>query len=86
MSCRMAVMLRLAGGLDRLVRVLHEPLGSTDGARDVKAAVEVAEILRGLERLFERGLREAQGRAESLELALIDLLRRHWSQMLTSAR
>src|SRR6266545_4740513 len=79
-------MLRLSRRLDRLVGVLNETLGSADGARDIEAAVEVAQILGRFERLLERRFREAQGRAEPLELALIDLRRRHWSQMLTSAR
>ena len=59
--------------VDRLVRVLDQALRATDGARDVEATVEIAEILRGFERLLERGLREAQGGAESFELTLIDL-------------
>ena len=45
--------------------------------RDVETMVEVPEILRGLERLLERGFREAQRRAQPLELALIDLTRGH---------
>jgi len=59
-------------GVHGLVRVLHQTLGAGDGARYVEAPVEAAEILRGLERLLERGLREAQGGAQALELALID--------------
>ncbi len=70
-------MLRLSRRVDRLVGVLHETLGSADRARDIEATVEVAEVLRRLECFLERGLRKAQSRAESLELALIDLRRRH---------
>lgn len=48
--------------------------------------VEIAEILRRLECFLERGLREAQGGAQPLELTLIDLTRCHWPQMLTSVQ
>lgn len=76
----------LSRRLDRFVRVLHQALRAADGARDVEAPVEVAEILRSLEGFLERRLREAQGGAKPLKLTLIDLPRRHWSQMLTSVR
>jgi len=66
-------MLALPRRVDRLVRVLHEPLCPTDRARDIEALVEVAEVLRGLESFFECGLRETQGRSEPLELARIDI-------------
>ena len=59
--------------VDRLVGVLNEPLRAADGPRDVVTAVEITQVLRGLERLLERGLREAQRRPEPLELTLIDL-------------
>jgi hypothetical protein len=65
--------LRLARGVDRLERVVDQPLRAAHRARHVESTVEVAEVLRGLERLLERGLREAQGRAEALELAWIDV-------------
>ena len=81
MTCRMALMLAglfLPRRLDRLIGVLYEPLRAADGARDVVATVEIAEILRCFERFLERGLREAQGGAEPFELTLIDLPRRHW--------
>jgi len=77
MSCRMRPMLRLAGRVHRLVRVLNEALRTADGARDVEAMVEVAKILRRFECFLERGFREAQCGAQPLELALIDLTRRH---------
>jgi hypothetical protein len=79
-----ALRLFLPRRLDRLVGVLHQTLCSADRARDIEAAVEIPEILRGFESLLERGFREAQGGAESLELTLIDLARRHSPQMLTS--
>jgi hypothetical protein len=66
----------LPGGVDRLVGVLDQALRAADGTRDVVATVEIAEILRGLERFLERGLRETQGGAQSFELTLIDF-RRH---------
>jgi len=67
-----AAMLTLARGVHGLVRVLHQPLRAADGAWDVEALVEVAEILRGLERLLEGGLRETQGRPQPFELAGVD--------------
>ena len=73
----MLIPLFLARRVHRFIRVLDQTLGSADRARDVEAAVEIPEILRGLERFLERGLREAQGRAQSLELALIDLAFRY---------
>ena len=76
---------RLASRVDRLVRVLHQALSAADRPWDVEAMVEVPEVLRGFERFFERGLSEAQCGAESFELTLIDLTRRHFVQMLTSA-
>jgi hypothetical protein len=81
-----ALRLFLSRRFDRLVGVLHQTLGSADRARDVEAAVEIPQVLRGFERLLKRGLRETQGGAESLELTLIDLTRRHSPQMLTSTR
>ena len=77
MSCRMRPMLRLAGGVHRLVRVLNEALRTADGAWDVEAMVEITQILRRLECFLERGFRKTQGRAQPLELTLIDLTRRH---------
>ena len=56
----------------RFVRVLHQTLRAGDGARDVEAAIEAAEVLRGLERLLERGFREAQRRPQPFELAGVD--------------
>jgi hypothetical protein len=56
---------------------LHEALSAADGARDVVATVEIAEILRCFERFLERGLREAQGGAEPFELTLINFSRSH---------
>jgi hypothetical protein len=67
----------LSRRLDRFVRILDQTLGPTDRARHVETVVEAPEILRRLERLLQRGLGEAQGRAQSLELALIDLTRGH---------
>ena len=77
MSCRMRAMLRLAGSVHGLVRVLNEALGAADGTRNVETMVEIAEILRSLERFLERGFRETQCGAQPLELTLIDLTRRH---------
>jgi nitroreductase len=74
----------LSRRLDRLVRVLHQALGSADRARDVEAAVEIPQILRGFESFFERGFRQAQCGAEALELALIDLPLCHRPRMLAS--
>ena len=68
---------RLPCGVHRLVRVLNESLRTPDGAGDVEAMVEIAEILRRFERFLERGFREAQGGAEPLELTLIDFSRCH---------
>ena len=76
--------LSLSRGVDRLIRVLDQALGPADRARDVEATIEVPEVLRGLESLLERGLREAQRRPESLKLAVIDLRGRHQPQMLPS--
>ncbi len=61
MSWRIGRMLRLSRRVYGLVRVLYETLGSTDRARNVETAVEVAQVLRGLEGFFERRLSEAQG-------------------------
>jgi len=77
MSCRMRSMLRLAGRVHGLVRVLNEALRTADGTRNVEAMVEIAEILRRFERFLERGLRETQCGAQPLELTLIDFSRRH---------
>ena len=66
-------MLSPAGGLHRLIRVLDQALRARDRAWDVETAVEVAEVLGRLERLLERRLREAQRRAEPLELAGVDV-------------
>lgn len=77
MSCRMGAMLRLAGRVHRLVRVLYEALSSADGTRDVETMVEIPQVLRRLECFLERRLREAQRGAQPFELALIDLARRH---------
>ena len=65
--------LRLSRRVHRLQRVPDESLRTADRTRNVEPAVEAAEVLRSLERLLERGLRETQGRPESLELAGIDL-------------
>lgn len=62
-------MLALARRVDRLVRVLNETLCPADRARHIEALVKVAEVLRGLEGLLERRLRETQGRSEPFELA-----------------
>jgi len=77
MSCRMRPMLRLAGRVHRLVRVLNEALRTADGAWDVEAMVEIAEILSGFKRFLERGFRQAQRGAQPLELTLIDFSRCH---------
>jgi hypothetical protein len=66
-------MLALACGLHRFVRVLHQPLCAGEGAWHVETAVEIAEILGRLKRLLERRFREAQRRAQPLELAGIDV-------------
>ena len=65
----LATSLSLARRGDRFERVLDEPLRTADGARNIEAAIEAPEILSGFERLLERGLREAQRRGETLELA-----------------
>jgi hypothetical protein len=75
--CGEAARLSLPRRLDGFVRVLHESLRAADRARDIEALVEVAEILRGLERLLERGLRETQGRPQPFELAGVDLAARY---------
>ena len=66
-------MLRLPRGVDRLERVPDEALRAGERARDIEAPVEAAEVLGGLERLLERGLREAQRRCEPLKLARVDV-------------
>ena len=66
-------LLRLARGLDRFERVSDETLGSSKRARHVKPAIEAPEVLRSLERFFERGLRKAQRGTEPLELARVDI-------------
>jgi hypothetical protein len=75
----------LPRGLYRFIRVLDQTLRPADGPGHIEAAIEVAEVLRGLKRLLERRLREAQRGPEPLELALIDLRGRHQPQMLPSA-
>jgi hypothetical protein len=77
MSCRMRPMLRLARRVNRLVRVLNETLGTADGARDVEAMVEIAEILGCFECFLESGFRQTQRGAQPLELTLIDFSRCH---------
>jgi hypothetical protein len=49
-----------ARGVDRLERIFDEALRSAERARHIETPVEASEILRGLERLFEGGLRETQ--------------------------
>src|SRR5207245_8924166 len=66
-----------SGGVDRFVRVRDETLRAAEGARHVEATIEVPEVLRGLDRLLERGFREPKRRRETLELPLIDLALRH---------
>src|SRR3989441_5111714 len=68
--------LRFSRRVDRLKRVSHEPLRTANSARNVEPAIEAAEVLRRLERLLERGLRETEGGPEPLELARIDLRHR----------
>src|SRR3989442_13464002 len=68
--------LRFSRGVDCLESVPDEPLRATDGTRNVEPAIEAAEVLRRLERLLERGLRETEGGPEPLELARIDLRHR----------
>jgi hypothetical protein len=62
---------RLSRGVDRLKRVRHQSLRPTERARHVETPVEAPEILGGLQRFFERGLGEAQCRAQPLELARV---------------
>ena len=57
----------------RLERVAHETLRAAERARHVEPAVEAPEILRGLEGLLERGLREAESGGEPFELASVDI-------------
>ena len=66
-------MLRLPRGVDRFERISDQALRAAERARDIEAPVEAAEVLGGLERLLERGLREAQRRCEPLELASVDV-------------
>ena len=66
-------MLRLTRRVDGFERVLDQPLRAAHRARHVEAAIEIAKILRRLERFFERRLREAKGGPESLEFARIYL-------------
>lgn len=73
-----------ARGVDGLVRVLDQPLGAGDGPWHVEAMVEVSEVLGGLERFLQRRFREAQCRAEPLELAGIDV--GHRAMMRSAAR
>ena len=61
----------MARGGDRLFRVPDEPLRAPEGAGDVEAMIEVAEILGSLERLLERGARKPQRGRQPLELALV---------------
>src|SRR3989454_11659189 len=68
--------LRFTRRVDRLQRVSHEPLRTADSAWNVEPPIEAAEVLRRLERLLERGLRETEGGPEPLELARIDLRHR----------
>lgn len=53
-------MLRLSRRVDGLEGVLDESLRAADRARNVESAVEITEVLRGLECLLERGLGETE--------------------------
>ena len=75
--------LALAGRVHRLERVADETLRAADRTRHVETAVEVTQVLGGLERLLERGLREAQRGPQTLELARIDVAHR---RIIASAR
>src|SRR3989442_12516017 len=68
--------LRFSRGVDCLESVPDEPLRATDGTRNVEAAIEATEILRGFESLLERRLRETKRRPKPLELAGVDLRHR----------
>src|SRR5437016_625310 len=57
---------------DRLFGIPDEPLRAAKGARHIEAMIEVAEVLRRLQRFLERGAREAQRGRKALELTLID--------------
>ncbi len=72
-SPRQRESLRVTRGVDRLERVSDEALRAADGTRHVEASIEAAEILRSLERLFERGLREPKRGPEPLELSRVDV-------------
>src|SRR5207247_2352765 len=59
-----------SGGVDRFVRVRDETLRAAESARHVEATIEVPEVLRGLDRLLERGFREPKRRRETLGTCL----------------
>src|SRR5439155_4035636 len=69
-------MLALTRSVDRLVRVLHEPLRAGERAWDVEAPIEVTQVLGRLECFFKRGLGQPQRRSQPLELARVDLFHR----------
>ena len=74
--------LGLAGSVHGLERVADKALRAADRARHVEAPVEAAEILRSLEGLLERRLREPKRGPEPLELSGVDV--RHAGMMRSS--
>ena len=68
--------LRLSRRVHRLQRIADETLRTPERARNIEATIEAAEILRGLEGLLERGLRETQRGPKPLELTRVDLRHR----------
>src|SRR2546428_10215099 len=65
--------LRLSRRVHRIQRVADETLCTPERARHIEATIEAAQVLRGLEGLLERGLRETQRGRKSLELPRVDL-------------
>src|SRR5712692_967782 len=61
--------LRLSRRVHRIQRVADETLCTPERARHIEATIKAAEILRRLEGLLQRGLRETKCRGEPFELA-----------------
>ena len=68
--------LRLSRRVHRLQRVADETLCTPERARHIEATIKAAEILRRLEGLLQRGLRETQRGPKPLELTRVDLCHR----------
>ena len=68
--------LRLSRRVHRLQRVADKTLRTPKRARHIEATIKAAEILRRLEGLLQRGLRETQRGSKPLELTRVDLCHR----------